>query len=150
MQVYATAGADEKHEFLRALGVKFVTSSRNAAQFEEDMRAFLVQSQADGVDVVLNSLSHDEYIPRSLALLKQGGRFIEIGKRGIWTHAQMHSARPDVMYEKIAADTMMENEPWRYNAYLKRLLSRVEGGLGDGRSLASLERRDSLFQRFWY
>lgn len=32
------------------------------------------------------------------------------------------------MYEKIAADTMMEKEPWRYNAYLKRLLQRVDEG----------------------
>ncbi|CAE7780071.1 ppsC, partial [Symbiodinium necroappetens] len=32
------------------------------------------------------------------------------------------------MYEKIAADTMMEKEPWRYNAYLKRLLQRVDDG----------------------
>ena len=31
---------------------------------------------------------HDDYIPRSLALLRKGGRFIEIGKRGIWTHEQ--------------------------------------------------------------
>ena len=51
MQVYATTGSDEKHEFLRALGVKFVTSSRNAAQFEEEMRAFPAESQAGGVDV---------------------------------------------------------------------------------------------------
>eukprot|EP00913_Durusdinium_trenchii_P008005 g7508.t1 len=40
----------------------------------------------------------------------------------------MWDVRPDVMYEKIAADTMMEKESWRYNAYLKRLLMRVEAG----------------------
>jgi NADPH:quinone reductase-like Zn-dependent oxidoreductase len=88
----------------------------------------LREDGADGVDVVLNSLSHDEYIPRSLALLKSGGRFIEIGKRGIWTHAQMRAKRQDVMYEKIAADTMMEQQPWIYNGYLKRLAERVTAG----------------------
>ena len=113
--------------------MKFVTSSRNAAQFEEELSGFLTESEADGVDVVLNSLSHDRYIPLSLSFLKKGGRFIEIGKRGIWTHEEMYAARPDVLYEKIAADTMMENEPWRYNAYLNRLLSRVEEG-SQGRS----------------
>eukprot|EP00971_Amphidinium_carterae_P104254 2064771-Amphidinium_carterae.1 len=100
-----------------------------------------------GVDVVLNSLSHDNYIGRSLSLLKTNGRFMdrgqrqnrtstprltarsilmllisalsvfvankEIGKRGIWTHAQMSTERPDVQYTCIAADTMMETEPWR-------------------------------------
>ena len=76
----------EKHEYLRSLGVKHLTSSRNGARFEEEMRSFLEQEGAEGVDVVLNSLSHDDYIPRSLALLRTGGRFIEIGKRGIWSH----------------------------------------------------------------
>eukprot|EP00931_Biecheleriopsis_adriatica_P047752 TRINITY_DN27548_c0_g2_i1.p1 TRINITY_DN27548_c0_g2~~TRINITY_DN27548_c0_g2_i1.p1 ORF type:complete len:4734 (-),score=1179.49 TRINITY_DN27548_c0_g2_i1:215-14152(-) len=125
-EVYATAGAEEKHNFLRGLGVKHITSSRNGAKFEEDMKQFLKEAGADGIDVVLNSLSHDDYIPRSLALLRKGGRFVEIGKRGIWTHEQMWQARPDVMYEKIASDTMMEKEPWRYNGYLKRLLTRVD------------------------
>ncbi|CAJ1437568.1 unnamed protein product, partial [Effrenium voratum] len=125
-EVYATAGAEEKHEFLRGLGVKYITSSRNGSKFEEDMKRFMQEQGADGIDVVLNSLSHDDYIGRSLALLKPGGRFVEIGKRGIWSHQQMFDARPDVMYEKIAADTMMEKEPWRYNAYLKRLKERVD------------------------
>ncbi|CAK9056190.1 Phenolphthiocerol/phthiocerol polyketide synthase subunit C ((Phenol)carboxyphthiodiolenone synthase subunit C) (Beta-ketoacyl-acyl-carrier-protein synthase I) (Phthiocerol synthesis polyketide synthase type I PpsC) [Durusdinium trenchii] len=125
-EVYATAGAEEKHEFLRSMGVKYITSSRNGAKFEEDMKNFLKDS--DGLDVVLNSLSHDDYIGRSLAMLKPGGRFMEIGKRGIWSHEQMFEARPDVMYEKIAADTMMDLEPWRYNAYMKRLVTRVEEG----------------------
>lgn len=127
-EVYATAGAEEKHEYLRSIGVKHITSSRNGARFEEEMRSFLEKEGLEGVDVVLNSLSHDDYIPRSLAFLRNGGRFLEIGKRGIWSHQQMHQSRPDVMYEKIAADTMMEREPWRYNAYLKRLKDRVDSG----------------------
>ncbi|CAE8615450.1 unnamed protein product [Polarella glacialis] len=129
-EVYATAGAEEKHEFLRSLGVKYITSSRNGAKFEEDMKRFLKDEGVDGIDVVLNSMSHDDYIPRSLALLNKGGRFMEIGKRGVWSEEQMKEARPDVMYVKIAADHMMERDPWRYNGYLKRLLTRVdEGGL---------------------
>eukprot|EP00913_Durusdinium_trenchii_P002896 g2683.t1 len=110
-EVYATAGAEEKHEFLRKMGVKYITSSRNGNKFEEDMKNFLKEmlpamveslvfgeQGADGLDVVLNSLSHDDYIGRSLALLKPGGRFVEIGKRGIWSHKQMFEARPDVMH----------------------------------------------------
>eukprot|EP00435_Cladocopium_sp_Y103_P074523 s357_g49.t1 len=127
-EVFATAGAEEKHSYLRSLGVKYITSSRSGNKFEADMKNFLEKEGAEGVDVVLNSLSHDDYISRSLACLKSGGRFIEIGKRGIWSHQQMFEARPDIMFEKIAADTMMEKESWRYNAYLKRLLTRVEAG----------------------
>ncbi|CAE8655636.1 unnamed protein product [Polarella glacialis] len=128
--VFATAGAEDKHDFLRSLGVKYITSSRDGAKFKEEMRQMLKDDGAEGVDVVLNSLSHDDYIPRSLALLSKGGRFMEIGKRGIWSVEQMREARPDVLYATVAIDVMMETEPWRYNAYLKRLLERVEvGGL---------------------
>ena len=129
-EVFATAGVEEKHQFLRDLGVKYITSTRDGAKFEAETKEFLKKSGRKGIDVVINSLSHDDYIPRSLALLNQGGRFMEIGKRGIWSHEQMKEARPDVLYEKIAADTMMDVEPWRYNGYLKLLLKRVdEGGL---------------------
>ena len=48
-------------------------------RFCEDMKGFLGEAR---LDVVLNSLSHDDYIGRSLKLLKPGGRFMEIGKRG--------------------------------------------------------------------
>ena len=87
--VYATAGAEEKHAFLRGLGVKYITSSRNGQKFEDDMKGFLKDSGAGGIDVVINSLSHDDYIGRSIGLLSQGGRFMEIGKRGVWSHEQV-------------------------------------------------------------
>lgn len=66
--------------------MKYITSSRSGNKFEADMKSFLEQEDAEGVDVILNSLSHDDYISRSLSFLKSGGRFIEIGKRGIWSH----------------------------------------------------------------
>eukprot|EP00927_Polykrikos_kofoidii_P027406 TRINITY_DN24121_c0_g1_i1.p1 TRINITY_DN24121_c0_g1~~TRINITY_DN24121_c0_g1_i1.p1 ORF type:complete len:1726 (+),score=253.18 TRINITY_DN24121_c0_g1_i1:168-5180(+) len=129
-EVFATAGAEEKHEYLRSLGVKYITSSRNGDRFARDMQTFFEESGASGVDVVLNCFSHDDYIPRSVALLRQGGRFLEIGKIGTWSPQRMWEARPDVLYERIAIDTMMEKEPWTYNGYLQRLLQRVdEGGL---------------------
>lgn len=43
--------------------------------------------------VAPNSLS-DDFIPESLALLRPGGHFLEIGKRGIWSTDRMHAARP--------------------------------------------------------
>jgi thioesterase domain-containing protein/acyl carrier protein len=127
-EVFATAGSEEKHEFLRSLGVKHIASSRDGSRFEQDMKGFLDKAGYDGIDVVLNSLSHDDYIPRSLALLRKGGRFMEIGKRNVWSHERMREERPDVSYEKIEADTMMEKESWKYNGYLRRLLQRVEDG----------------------
>ena len=46
-----------------------------------------------GVDVVLNSLTGD-FIPASLRVVSRGGRFVEIGKRGIWDAAQVAPSAP--------------------------------------------------------
>ncbi|XP_026190294.1 uncharacterized protein LOC113146609, partial [Cyclospora cayetanensis] len=70
----------------------------------------------------------DEYIPESLKLLGPNGRFMELGKRGIWTHEQMKEARPDVLYETIAVDTMMEEDPVWFGGMLDRIRERVESG----------------------
>ncbi|CAE7693525.1 ppsC [Symbiodinium sp. CCMP2592] len=128
--IFATAGSPEKVQYLRDRGVKYITSSRDAQQFEEDMKTFLQKDGAeDGVDVVLNSLSHEGFIPKSLAFLSKGGRFMEIGKRGVWSHERMRLERPDVQYEKIAMDWVMEYQPERFNLLLARLVGQVEEGL---------------------
>ncbi len=51
----------------------------------------------EGVDVVLNSLN-GEFIPKSLEILSKQGRFIEIGKIGIWNHDQVQDQRADIAY----------------------------------------------------
>ena len=57
-----------------------------------------------GVDVVLNSLA-DEFIDRSFRVLGPDGRFVEIGKGGIWTTEQMAAVRPDVAYFPLISAT---------------------------------------------
>lgn len=52
VEVYATAGSDEKREFLQSLGVEHVYSSRSTAFADE----ILADTNREGVDVVLNSL----------------------------------------------------------------------------------------------
>eukprot|EP00434_Breviolum_minutum_P009961 symbB.v1.2.008781.t1/scaffold514.1/size193457/7 len=129
--IFATAGSPGKVQHLRDMGVKYITSSRDAKAFEEDMIRFMKEDGADtagGIDVVLNSLSHDDYIPKSLGFLRKGGRFMEIGKRLIWSHEQMRQERPDVQYEKIAMDWVMEYQPERYNVLMRRLVSQIEQG----------------------
>jgi myxalamid-type polyketide synthase MxaB len=49
------------------------------------------------VAVILNSLN-GEFIDRSFAVLANQGRFVEIGKIGIWTSEQAQRARPDGVY----------------------------------------------------
>ncbi|CAM9882194.1 unnamed protein product, partial [Chrysoparadoxa australica] len=131
-EVYATAGSVKKCDYLRSVGVKHISSSRDAAVFAAEMRELVGSGK---VDVVLNSLS-EGFIPESLALLGPGGRFLEIGKRGIWTADEMQAARPDVMYETIALDAQIAEEPLVFREGLEELTGLMESG-----KLASLPLR---------
>nr|WP_246357067.1 non-ribosomal peptide synthetase/type I polyketide synthase [Pyxidicoccus fallax] len=75
-EVYATAGTPEKRAYLESLGIKYVSDSRSD-RFVTDVREW---TGGEGVDVVLNSLS-GELIDRSFELLRDDGRFVELGKR---------------------------------------------------------------------
>jgi NADPH:quinone reductase-like Zn-dependent oxidoreductase/acyl carrier protein len=94
--VLATAGSRAKRAFLRSLGVAHVFSSRSL-DFAAAVRE---ATNGHGVDVVLNSLS-GEFIPASLDLLAPNGRFLEIGKRDIWSAADVGRRRADVSYHVI-------------------------------------------------
>ncbi|MFI2287583.1 SDR family NAD(P)-dependent oxidoreductase [Streptomyces niveus] len=78
-EVYGTASPG-KWDTLRSLGIpdERIASSRSL-DFEETIRG---ATGGDGVGVVLNSLA-GEYVDASLRLLKDGGRFLEMGKADI-------------------------------------------------------------------
>ncbi|MCA0354201.1 MAG: type I polyketide synthase [Chloroflexi bacterium] len=82
-EIFATAGSLEKRAHLRALGIQHVFDSRSLA-FVESIRAI---THGEGVDVILNSLAGD-FIPASLGLLRDHGRFIELGKRDYYQNRQ--------------------------------------------------------------
>ena len=84
VEVFATAGSDEKRAYLKSLGVKYVMNSRTL-DFADEVMAY---TGGRGVDLVLNSLA-GEAIPKSLAVLATGGRFLEIGKRDIYADARL-------------------------------------------------------------
>lgn len=95
-EVFATAGSDEKRSTLKSLGVQHVMNSRTL-DFADEIAAI---TGGRGVDMVLNSLSGD-FIAKNVEVLAEGGRFIEIGKRDIWTHEQIALVRPDVVYHIV-------------------------------------------------
>jgi NADPH:quinone reductase-like Zn-dependent oxidoreductase/acyl carrier protein len=127
-EIFATAGSDEKRQYLRSLGVRHVMSSRTL-DFADQIMSL---TNGQGVDIVLNSLS-GAFIPKSLSALGKGGRFLEIGKKGIWTSRQMAEARPDVAYHAIY---LGELEPERIHDMFEEL-----GPAFAARSLAPLRRR---------
>ena len=101
-EVFATAGSAEKRDYLKGLGIGHVFDSRSL-DFADEIRSATLGA---GVDVVLNALP-GEYIAKNLSLLAEGGRFVEIGKLGTWTPAQVSAVRPDVQYFHFALDTLV-------------------------------------------
>jgi myxalamid-type polyketide synthase MxaB len=122
-EVFATAGSPAKRSYLESLGVRYVYGSRTldfAAQVRED-------TGGEGIDVVLNSL-RDEFIPRSLELLRDRGRFLEMGKTDLWDAGRVAAVNPNASYFTIALDRMMAEEP----AIVGQLLREVMAGFRNG------------------
>ena len=107
-EIYATAGSDEKRDFLRLLGVDHIFDSRSLT-FADQIAA---QTGGQGVDVVLNSLA-GEAINRNFQVLKPFGRFLELGKRDFYenTRIGLRPFRNNISYFGIDADQLMLVRP---------------------------------------
>jgi acyl transferase domain-containing protein/NADPH:quinone reductase-like Zn-dependent oxidoreductase/acyl carrier protein len=122
-RVYATAGNEQKRAVLEAMNVPVVGSSRSLPSADEMRRAI----GDAGVDVVLNALS-GEGIERSLRLLAPGGRFVELGRRGIWSPEQVAAVRPDVAYHVLDLPEVAAREPERAGRWLRELMDAFAAG----------------------
>lgn len=122
-EVFATASTF-KRATLRKLGVKYVYDSRTT-DFADQI---LADTDGQGVDVVLNSLTSEGFIEATLKATAKNGRFAEIAKRDIWSPERMAEARPDIAYEIVALDTVMFTEPDR----IRDLLIEISEGLAEG------------------
>jgi acyl transferase domain-containing protein/acyl carrier protein len=91
-EIFATA-SPAKWAHLRAQGIQHIMNSRTL-DFADQIKEL---TEGRGVDCVLNSLT-GEFIPNSLKATAPSGRFVELGKIGIWTAKQVHDRRPDVKY----------------------------------------------------
>jgi acyl transferase domain-containing protein/D-arabinose 1-dehydrogenase-like Zn-dependent alcohol dehydrogenase/NADP-dependent 3-hydroxy acid dehydrogenase YdfG/acyl carrier protein len=122
-RVFATA-SPRKWALLRAQGVEQVMNSRSLAFADELLQA----TGGRGVDVVLNSLNKD-FIPASLATLAVGGRFVELGKVGVWSAQRMAAEWPDVRYFNF---DLSEYEPQRLLAINREILDEVGAAIDAG------------------
>ncbi|NEO53143.1 MAG: type I polyketide synthase [Okeania sp. SIO3B5] len=114
-EILATA-SPSKWEFLKSLGIKHVMNSRTLDFSQEIMEI----TGGEGVDVVLNSLN-GEYIPKNLEVLAPGGRFVEIGKIGIWETEQVKEKRPDVSYYPYDLGEVAQEQPGLMGQLLEEL-----------------------------
>ena len=122
-EIFGTAGSPEKRAFLQALGVHHVMDSRSLT-FAQEVRAC---TGGQGVDIVLNSLA-GVFIPASVAVLGAQGRFVEIGKRDIWTPEQVAQTRQDVAYWALDLGEVMRQEPALLQSMLYELLEAFTEG----------------------
>ncbi len=104
-EIYATASPG-KWAVLEAMGIEHIFNSRTL-DFAPEIAA---RTEGQGVDIVLNSFNGD-FIPKSLETLAPGGRFIEIGKIGIWSAEQIQEQRPDVTYVAFDLLERFQAEP---------------------------------------
>ena len=123
LRVYATASA-AKQEYARSLGVAGVFDSRSPTFGAEVLEA----TGGAGVRMVLNSLTGEGFIEASLSCLGEGGCFVELSKRGIWSAGDMERARPDVRYWVLAVDRLQEEDPERVGGVLRGVFERVGRG----------------------
>jgi acyl transferase domain-containing protein/NADPH:quinone reductase-like Zn-dependent oxidoreductase/acyl carrier protein/NADP-dependent 3-hydroxy acid dehydrogenase YdfG len=122
-EIFATAGSEEKRQYLKSLGVQHVLPSRTLDFADEVPRL----TGGAGVDVVINSLAGD-YIAKSLELVRPGGHFLEIGKTGIWTAEQVAEFRPGVHYTTIALDAMFDQQPELVGQLTRELMELLADG----------------------
>ncbi|WP_007026124.1 type I polyketide synthase, partial [Saccharomonospora iraqiensis] len=106
-EVYGTA-SPAKWDAVRELGVEHLASSRDLG----------FADRFDPVDVVLNSLA-GEFIDASLGLLRDGGRFLEMGKTDL-------RDPEDVLYQSF---DLIEAGPERIGEMLTELVDLFEAGV---------------------
>ena len=116
-EIFATV-SPSKWEFLKSMGIQHVMNSRTLDFAEQVMNI----TQGQGVDVVFNSLN-GEYITKNFEILALGGRFIEIGKIGIWDQNQVKQFRPDAKYFPFDLGEVAQQNP--------SLIAQMQGSLAE-------------------
>lgn len=125
LEIYATAGSDEKRKLLKNLGVKHIYDSRSA----DFASAILEDTNNEGVDIVLNSLYGDLMLA-SLSLLKPFGRFLELGKRDFYNDNSLYlrKFRDNISYFGIDVDELLIYKDKYANEIFKELISHFTQG----------------------
>jgi acyl transferase domain-containing protein/acyl-CoA synthetase (AMP-forming)/AMP-acid ligase II/acyl carrier protein len=121
-EIFATA-SPSKGDFLRSLGVKHIMNSRTLDFADEVLEI----TQGLGVDIVLNCLT-GEFIPKSLSVLAATGRFVEIGKLGIWETTQVEQLKPNADYFVFDLLQVTQQQPNLIASMLRQLIQKFKVG----------------------
>ncbi|MEO8152052.1 MAG: SDR family NAD(P)-dependent oxidoreductase [Rhizobacter sp.] len=123
-EIFATAGNPEKREVLKKLGVHHVLDSRSTS-FADDIARI---TGGKGVDIVLNSLA-GALLDKSFECLADGGVFLEIGKRGLWTHERVEQLGRGIRYHIVDCNDNARDTPTIVGEIFTRVLHEIESGV---------------------
>ncbi len=116
-EVFATASS-AKWDFLKSIGVNNIMNSRTL-DFAQEIAE---------IDIVFNSLN-GEFIPKSLEVLAPGGRFVEIGKLGIWDESKVKQTRADISYYAFDLLDLSAQNPGLIAGMLGELMQKFQQGI---------------------
>lgn len=124
-EIIATVGSAEKREYLHSLGIALIANSRNA-DFDKEVKEL---TGGQGVDVVLNSLSGPA-IPKGLSLLKVLGRFVELGKRDLYSdgHLNFASFRKFVTFFPVDLGPVSQHRPGLFHSMFVEIMDHFATG----------------------
>ena len=122
-EVFATAGSAEKRAYLETLGVRHTMGSRTL-DFASQVRAV---THGEGVTMVLNSLS-GEFIEKSLEAMAPHGRFLEMGKIGIWDEARVRRFDPTLAFHAFDIGLLSRENPELILGIFREILAELEAG----------------------
>lgn len=125
-EIFATAGNEEKREFLRSMGVEHTMDSRTLSFANE----ILQKTDGAGVDLVLNSLS-GEAIDKGIASLNSFGRFIEIGKIDLINNKKvgLEPFLKGLSYTCVDVNILSYEKPQIIGKMLKEIVELMEKGV---------------------
>ena len=122
-EIFATAGSPEKRALLKSLGVPHVMDSRSVSFAADIMRI----TEGRGVDVVLNSLA-GPLLDRTFDVIARDGRFLEIGKRGIWDPERVQKLDRNIQYFIVDWGQDAGANPARIGGWLRPLMAKFDRG----------------------
>lgn len=123
-EVFATASTG-KWDFLTRTGLdaSHVMNSRTL-DFADQIMAL---TNGKGVEIVLNSLN-GAFVDKSFEVLAKGGRFVEIGKRGIWDEEKAQAVRPDAAYFPFDLGEVSQKQPHLVPSMFAQLMDAFKEG----------------------
>ncbi|MEQ9363720.1 MAG: SDR family NAD(P)-dependent oxidoreductase, partial [Leptospirales bacterium] len=122
-EIFATVSTEEKQTMLRSMGVTHIYNSRSLDFADE----ILADTGGEGVDIVLNSLA-GEFVTKGIGLLRENGRFIEIGKKDLLSAKEVARIKKRVSYFILDLMEVARNQPDLIQSMLLHLAEEFSGG----------------------